>query len=347
MLWSIVVFANIAVVVGCCVFFFSMFDIVVYRKQTSAFMKKYTSNVSVYGQENNQKKYEKKDAMSIDFRKAHPFSAFKTEPSVLGISDKVKFSINSRGYRSPEVNEDKESGVIRIAIIGGSVAFQGDTNETSIISMVAQHIRNAGFAVEYINTGTLSYNTEQEISVLVHELLRLHVDLVVALDGFNDIHNFLHATKRLGWPARDKDIKSQGAFEYYPELSPSNELTSVEDVLAATRYYIDNIQIMARICKEFGIKFIACLQPWRDYSPEYCFRSGGVNQAEFLKGKFYCEARRIFSDMNKNNFAKGVYIFMADIFHDKKYLYTDEVHFTDEGNGIVAEKIFEFIKNDF
>lgn len=38
-------------------------------------------------------------------------------------SDSVKFSINKEGYRGPEIELAKDSGEIRIAIIGGSHVF--------------------------------------------------------------------------------------------------------------------------------------------------------------------------------------------------------------------------------
>lgn len=100
------------------------------------------------------------------------------------------FRINARGLRGPEPAAPKPAGLVRVLLLGGSVAWgTGASGDDATIAAGLQHELAARWEparVEVINAGYLGYTTFQE--ALFYQLLAddLRPDAVVALDGFND-----------------------------------------------------------------------------------------------------------------------------------------------------------------
>ena len=348
--YAIVIAINISVVAACAYFFFKHYSVVVYRKQTSPFMQT-LSEMTVKSQQ------QAGDRQSVhindfDYRKPHPYTGFKTQPSTLTRSTDgtMRIETNSFGHRSPELGR-KKPGVVRIAMVGGSVAFQGQSNESTIIARLAELMSQRGIAVEFINTGVLSFVSEQEVAVLVHDLLDLEIDLLVSFDGFNDIHQMLYYNGRIGWPpVRWDNLGAEGskhlnqlAPSYYPKVEPKLHETSPTAVVAALDSYLGNVEKMARICKEYHIAYIACLQPWKDYDPKACQSGDTISNEYGSKDFFYCQAAKTFDTWDKERKFGAFYLPMAGFFANSKDSYIDECHFTDEANAVVAQKLLDVV----
>jgi hypothetical protein len=256
------------------------------------------------------------------------------------------------GHRSPPLGK-KKPGKIRVAMVGGSAAFQGSTNETAIIGQVSQILNAKGYDVEYINAGVIASNVNQEAGILLHDLLDLQVDLVISYDGYNDINSILYANGRIGWPAMRWDPvydintqtgkgTEQQAKSYYPYIVPRQHNTSVEIVDEALNNYFNCITKMAKICNAFNIKYLAIFQPVRNFDPVYCAGEGGGKFHHMPY--FYCKSVDFFKHQDALKTAGGNFVPLADALHGNKDVYVDDVHYTDAGNRIVAERIVNIIQ---
>jgi len=288
----------------------------------------------------------------FDARRIHPYVGYKSQPSTRGetyMQDAIPSSLqrvetNALGHRSPELGP-KGPGVVRVAMLGGSVAFQGSRNETTIVAQLAERLQAAGWKVEYVNAGIVSGISNQELAVLVHEILDLQVDLVIALDGFNDIYHILHFNGRVGWPPfrwdpwipRSNFAIGQRAPPYYPPVRPS-PILSLERERAVYENYVNNVAKMAAITRAYDIAFLAVLQPYREFEPHP--RPGASLEPINL---FYHEVADTFARWDREHHQDGAFVSLADLFGSDRRRYIDACHFDDAGNAAVADALQDLI----
>lgn len=111
-------------------------------------------------------------------------------------------SINSRGFRGPEISLPKPPEVYRIAVLGDSFveALQVDDQETMCRLLEAHLNQDLGSRrkrCDVINCGVSGYGTAQELETLRHHVLPLRPDLVVlAIYSENDVGNNRRSLER-------------------------------------------------------------------------------------------------------------------------------------------------------
>jgi len=282
----------------------------------------------------------------IDTRRPHPYCGYKAQPMTRNQDGSI--SHNQHGFRSPVLGA-KSDNTIRIAIVGGSVAWDGSTNEKTIIARLAEQIKQrvGGKNIEYINAGIISGISNQELGVVVQDLTDMEVDLLVSFDGFNDILHIIQYNGRVGWPpfrwdpfSEENKMLSQAAPSYYLPVKPFR-LTE-EKYSAVLNNYLRNIITISIVCRGYGMKYIAVLQPWRDFNSEDIFTSDKLPPI----AAFYREVIRTYNKWQQQHMNNGLYISMADIFRDRKEFFRDECHVQDEGNEIIAARLAEIISDN-
>jgi lysophospholipase L1-like esterase len=116
-------------------------------------------------------------------------------------SDHVR--TNSAGFRNDyEVAPDKPADVLRVVLMGGSTVWGEDAGPplTGIIDnrdTIAAHLETALTAlpsvnatwrrVEVLNAGVVGYRLFQDLNYFNHVVAAFHPDVVVAIDGHNDL----------------------------------------------------------------------------------------------------------------------------------------------------------------
>lgn len=115
-------------------------------------------------------------------------------------------AINSKGFRGPEISDEKGDGVFRIAILGDSYIEGLQVDEDATLCFQLQQLLNRENSVpnrkyEVINCGVSGYGTAQELQMLRHHVLELQPDAVmVGVYPENDVRNNLRSLE--GDPAR-------------------------------------------------------------------------------------------------------------------------------------------------
>ncbi|SRR6266436_1010924 len=100
-------------------------------------------------------------------------------------------SINSSGFRSPEITEDKPVGRLRIAFLGGSTTYCGEvsSNEMTWPHLVwkARHKHWPELDLDYINAGVPGYSTRALLPALEKRVARFEPDIIVIYEAVNDL----------------------------------------------------------------------------------------------------------------------------------------------------------------
>ncbi|MCX8035714.1 MAG: GDSL-type esterase/lipase family protein [Candidatus Sumerlaeia bacterium] len=123
----------------------------------------------------------------------HPYRAYMLVPGAR--SGDGRFSINTQGFRGPEISPAKPSGVFRIACLGDEVTF-GDSATTDSHTWPArmeQALRARNHAassqsagIEVINAGVPGYTSLESLIHFETWLLDYNLDAAVFHHGFND-----------------------------------------------------------------------------------------------------------------------------------------------------------------
>lgn len=352
--YGIMIVAVFALVVGLASVYLRYYEVHIYKKQSSQFLKRMSESKAVESQDAGGNTTISLD--DFDYRKVHPYSGFKAMASVTAQSrtGPVRIVTNSLGQRSPELAAEKHE--FRIAVVGGSVAFQGTTNEDTIIAQLARLFQESGVPTVCINASTLSFISNQELAVLVHDLLDKKPDLVISFDGYNDIQHIMYYNGRIGWPpmrwdnlgAEQSRHMNQTAASYYPFIRPELDGTLPDRVQGALDNYLSTVEKMATVCQAFGIRYLACLQPYRDFQPDLCARHHDIGNEMGSKDYYFCQAEERFASWEKVRKHGAAYVSLLGFFQgEKEKRFTDECHFDDQANAVVARRLFEVLVKEF
>jgi hypothetical protein len=104
-----------------------------------------------------------------------------------------RVSINSLGFRGEEIPRERGERT-RVIVIGGSAAFglgAADDSET-----IAGLLEAQAPDLEVVNAGVPGYLSGQELAYVVHELVDLDPDWIVAYDGWNDLFDPWYSRRR-------------------------------------------------------------------------------------------------------------------------------------------------------
>lgn len=137
------------------------------------------------------------------------FCGSRLRPSTSGVWNREghgHITVNSHGFRGPEISTVKAAGVFRIAVLGDSYIEALQVEEDATVCFQIQHLLNTANRIpnrkyEVINCGVSGYGTAQELQMLRHHVLELQPDAVLlAVYPENDIRNNLRSLD--GDPAR-------------------------------------------------------------------------------------------------------------------------------------------------
>lgn len=277
-------------------------------------------------------------------------------------------SVNSEGYRGAEFpGVPKPQGQLRVAVLGGSSVFFGLTDERTVPAYLASALhRRTGAEVIAINGGILGGNSTQELVLLQTRILDLAPDVVVVLDGFNDVNGPLNYDPRVGYPYNF--MVSEAAWRSYTStdsapvrlLESSRLLRRIREIMAGAPPSVDGFQLgtpldaasleglavrssdlhwsnwakMAGLCEAAGIDCLFALQPVliAGTAP-----SADSPAARGIRQFFADSARRLLTAPRS---ARIGHLDLTALFaRDSEPAFIDAVHVFDEANARLAEHL--------
>lgn len=187
-------------------------------------------------------------ATEFNARVPAPYVMFHAQPSASGDHDQGQgrrgepsfVETNSQGFRAEEIPLIKPAGEKRVFVLGGSALFYGLRNDTTITGYLERSLNenSQGTVFKVFNASIESGDSDQELSILVHQIADLSPDIVLVFDGFNDIWTRLHYEPRLGhpfnWPKFENAYgNNQMIRKSLDQLNPLDHLLAMSKV--ATR----------------------------------------------------------------------------------------------------------------
>jgi lysophospholipase L1-like esterase len=123
-----------------------------------------------------------------------PEIGYVLAPSQQGWSNDGFMTVNSLGFRGPEVALPKPPGRFRVVLLGDSVTVGlGVADQETFAAQLAPELKRrlAGRDVDVVNLAVSGYNTAQEVALLKRNLERLEPDLVLVGFYVNDVQGSL------------------------------------------------------------------------------------------------------------------------------------------------------------
>ena len=102
----------------------------------------------------------------------------------------LHYTNNSLGLRGPEITVDKPAGTKRVVLVGGSTVYGALDDDSATLSAQLETIlrQQLGPNIQVINGGVPGYEALREVAITCADLFALQPDVVVDVDGLNDIY---------------------------------------------------------------------------------------------------------------------------------------------------------------
>lgn len=265
------------------------------------------------------------------------------------------YTNNSLGFRTKEFAFQKQAGVKRIVVLGGSTTWDGPTNDKTWPSFLEkklnEYYKDRNTHIEVINLamdGAFSY-----VSLTILNLLGVmyEPDLVISYDGVNDVNpsgwkdvvpdysnyyrDFNDRAKSLQlviprWLYHSYTISVLSkAFDTYFQNEATNVIDAItrksplkftdKTVASGLDLYLRNLKLMRGVCREYKCQFVASIPHWAVTN-------------DFLE--YFDSATRSFFQQENID-----YLDLQSILpHNDYSIHSDFVHWTDKGLDLIAEE---------
>tara|TARA_Y100001949_G_C15966300_1_gene321734 strand:+ start:254 stop:1381 length:1128 start_codon:yes stop_codon:yes gene_type:complete len=284
--------------------------------------------------------------------------------------------INEFGFRGDAISQEKPDDTYRIFFVGGSSLFGwgSSSHKTTIPGYLESQIfDNFSKNIEVINAGCPMCTSEDEEFLIKNYLLQFNPDLIVVYDGANESLLYPNPSSLILDAKENEDVPKPHSLGYSSEYRTVDVLryllgsadSPISLLVNSTNSQIitNNISIpdyvnqwknrWEAICmmgNEQGFSTIITLQP--------VLYSGGkkLSSYESTIKVAYEDGYEVYKEMVKQldtlNGSCAKTISLEDSFDNIEYtIFFDLAHVGDEGNEIVAKKIYphiiEIISSDF
>ena len=240
------------------------------------------------------------------------------------------------------------------------IAVLGESNTDEILypfsswpKLLFERFR--GRSVTIYNASVTTYNSTQELLKMLRDILVLRPDMILVYGGINDaVYNinkkfefkYLKRVFEYANQTFDSEILGLRSLEI-PGLKSmeKNVWGGIYDDRSNFEIWLSNIELMHVISNFYNIKFFSFLQPMLGSKRGKSFRETKfVENYDSVKIAAMENFRERMTEIKvKDNY--GFLFDLSDIFDYRDDIYLDICHVFEEGNRIVADKIYEVIKD--
>ncbi|MBI4229826.1 MAG: SGNH/GDSL hydrolase family protein [Planctomycetes bacterium] len=285
------------------------------------------------------------------------FAGYRLRPGV-HLKRACEISVNSLGFRGPEVTVEKPAGTVRIVCLGGSSTFCDGVSDDAATwpARLQEVLRGAGLPrIEVINAGCSGYTSSQSLGQFLGRCAPLSPDWVVFYEGWNDVkwwptlkserdwsrHQGVYGTppwydRLLSWSALWGAIRMRVLASQTREVRTG--ITSGEVGPAGPAIWERNLRVLATEARVSGARLVLCTEARRFPDPGgdgYAFPWPGVDP-----GTLRACVERLDAVTRRVAGEEGALFVDVDgaVSDDAEHLY-DHIHLTDRGARAVAEAV--------
>lgn len=284
------------------------------------------------------------DNMGID----NPFGTWYlgTGKQVLDINLGHSF-LGKQGMYGFEVSGENNVHTMRIFVLGGSTTDGSLFPFRSWPQYLLDKIGSKKATI--FNGGVVGYTSTQELIKLLRDVLFLKPDMVIVYDGFNDMTSpsyqgpfaFKELQRAMEYVNQHKDklwldLFTEGAMPY----------TGIKPDIDKYDIWLSNIVKMKAVCEVQGISFFSFLQPVLYSKPEMTREETGLLWSTWRLNNCYEWANEFRSRIKSTKNLCGDIYDLSHIFDNEEGIYMDDCHVYEKGNEMIANAIYEVIKNE-
>ena len=275
--------------------------------------------------------------------------------------DDLTFTTNSHGFRGPEFEIEKEPGTYRIFIVGGSavMGLGASSDEATITGFLQKSYDESDLngKIEVINAGVSGAVVFEETYMIKEYLLQFDPDVIIGYDGGNDARNrdfdelpYFKNNQLFGifkmsdltiyrTPFVLNDFLNDFLSRSYHQAADDDSEISVMVAENWKNRWLD----ICKLGNENGFDTIVTVQPTLVTSSKHLSN----DESKMVKGTYWENTTRniletmgdFIPEMNKSCAQTEDLTNVFDSYSEP--LYFDDIHVTDKGNNIVAERLFE------
>lgn len=255
-------------------------------------------------------------------------------------------------------------GVLRIVVLGGSTT--DPYNEGHWSGTLSELLVNEGIPARIYNGGVGSYSTNQEVIKLIRDALALNPHVVISVDGVNDlglVKSITPYTPMVNHPQQaimEYVVGSASQSLFLPNLA--RLLGSGEKILRpphwghpnemkAEEVWEKHLRIMNAVSGEFGIRYMAVLQPlmgFGSYDPSPREEEMWEERKQRLRPDetpYHVVLTRYYEAAQVRCHQIPYCADLTGIYAGKTDLYNDPRHPNPEGYRLLGEAIFKELRD--
>ena len=277
-----------------------------------------------------------------------------------------RISINSLGFRGPEIEVPKPPATVRVAFLGASTTWCGEVSSNSTVwpHLVIAALKRTfpGTQFDYVNGGVPGYFMESILKNLTHRVAPLQPDVVVVYEGANNLSGELRElavqrgiietsqVQESSWAGRHSLLwylveKNFRVLTAQREAQTSRNRLEVDPAILGKEYRQGLTQVVLAARQTAKLVAVATFstQLRREQSPEVQLSASAsaLFYAPFATPRLlldsYGRYNQIMREVARETGAfliEGENEIPGDALH-----FTDTVHFSDAGSNAMAERI--------
>ena len=278
-------------------------------------------------------------------------------------------NINSHGFRGPDFSEEKELGVYRIFLVGGSTVFgSASPDDTTISSFLQKKINNfdTGLKIEILNAGITSAYSYTEKYMIENHLIKFQPDLIIIYSGGNDSYNRFGTEYDAPSVSYISTKTSSSFFEIVKKIiydvnyrTPFFVISSYHSMLnqfsvsESSKNQVQELWTtrMAEVCKtnnDIGVKTMIFVQPMLGSGNKQLSASEKIELEYFSKQNMLVASLEILNKISGSldkleDVCDKTSDFTMIFDNVAQPIFYDWIHTNYLGNEIIAEEIYEIL----
>lgn len=289
----------------------------------------------------------------------------KDYPYLYFLFDNQQGDYNEHGFKT-KYSISKAENTFRIVLIGGSVA-RGKKPEESIAAYLEQEMKEnfpQSKNIEVVNAGVSAFVLEQEFILTQLIIQYYQPDMIIGLDGYNDLLSYSYNAFHLSdfalpphhWNEFQAVKKKSFERKWYSRFAlPFKNINRAKDFLIkkkktaaalnrmqnkkrqeqAAKTYFNILADIHDFCSAKNIFYYSFLQPIKFY---------GNSTVKSDREQQY--AKEFYQQLDTQCSTTSYCYSLTQVFESKKY-FTDDCHLTPAGNKIIALAIYTTLQNKF
>jgi hypothetical protein len=256
--------------------------------------------------------------------------------------------VNSKGFlrkSDPSIYIGRGADTLKIFFFGGSTMFGFDVTDKESITSEFVNVTNEKCkdckSINVYNYGVLSYYSYNELMLFHHLLATNHrPDIVVFLDGLNDLFIVQAAIKRVPWyyfRLKENIQNRKDSTLSLFQLLPGQTSTFAAD--GAINNYLENISHIRKLCAAFNVTPFFFIQPIPYYNYPRLKNDLVADSSRNEVIEYGYSVLKSYCDSTQNMH------FLGDmLLNETKPPFIDEIHYSPYMNRMIAEEIFKRVQ---